>query len=156
MCIYIYIYITTINYYKIIFITSKKIIIKIKLNFLYCIQFCCVVLKKKEFNKKKKKGKRFSQRKQIPRRTRRSEPPSCRSMASTRRCCHSLGRLRPESWSNALSWVLWDRSLRKLSKTSSLKASTTSVLKILATLAIATTLCRFNPNHFAFFFFFSF
>ena len=57
MYIYIYIYITTINYYKIIFITLKKIIIKIKLNFLYCIQFCCVVLKKKEFSKKKKKRK---------------------------------------------------------------------------------------------------
>ena len=28
-------YKTTINYYKIIFITSKKIIIKIKINFLY-------------------------------------------------------------------------------------------------------------------------
>ena len=53
-----------------------------------------------------------------------------------------------------LSWVLRDRSSRKLSESNSLKASTTSVSKILATLAIATALCRFNPNRFDSFFFF--
>ena len=55
-----------------------------------------------------------------------------------------------------LSWVLQDRSSRKLSESSSLKASATSVSKILATLAIATALCRFNPNRFDSFFFFNF
>ena len=53
-----------------------------------------------------------------------------------------------------LSWVLRDRSSRKLSETSSLKASATLVSKILATLVIATALCRFNPNRFDSFFFF--
>ena len=57
---------------------------------------------------------------------------------------------------NALSWVLRARSSRKLSETSSLKASATSVSKISATLAIATAFCRFNPNLFASFYNFFF
>ena len=122
------------------------------------------MLKKKEFNqikkkrkkKKKKERKRFSQRKRTPRRTRRSEPSSCPSMVSTRHCCRLLRRWRPKSWSNALSWVLRDRSSRKLSKTSSLKANATSISKISATLAIAIAFCRFNPNRFASFLIFVF
>ena len=54
--------------------------------------------------------KRFSRRKRTPKRTRRSEPPSCHRTASTGRCCRSQRRRRPEPsgsewWSQTTSFA---------------------------------------------------
>lgn len=50
-----------------------------------------------------------------------------------------------DSFISTRGWVLRARSSRRLSVTSSLKASATSALKILAILATVTASCRFAP-----------